>query len=248
MTPGSFIVTVSATDLDSNYNGYVTYWMSATDGKFAIEADSGLVKLKAALDQSDNSEYITTIFARDHGIPANMAEAQLTIHVDNSNKHTPVFTQFLYSVSVHEDANVNDAVAEFTATDKDEGLAGEIQYEITRGNEDGIFSIQPTEGVLRLASSLDYEQKQNYLIEVTALDSGTPRKSATAILHVTVTDVDDNAPAFPSYPAEVYSAQVIPPDTLLFTFHAVDADSSMNGNNGVEYHFESGSDRYSQIL
>ena len=244
VTQGFQLLSVSASDLDNGYHGYVTHWMSATDGKFEINPETGLVRVKSALDQSEKSQYNVTVFAKDHGIPAKMAEVPLTIYVDNSNKHTPAFNEFSYYVNIVEGSQLNEAIVQFTAADKDEGDTGEVLYGITKGNDDNNFAIDVTSGVVSLVRNLDYEEKQFYEVEVTAIDRGEPPKSATVILHVTVTDVNDNAPVFQEIPAEVYAAQVIQVDQLVYTFQATDADSSLNGNNRVRYQLIRGNDRY----
>ena len=217
--------------------------MSATEGKFEIEPETGLVQVKNSLDQSEKRQYSVTVFARDHGIPANTAEVSLSIFVDNSNKHSPVFSQFSDYINLLEGSSLNEPLIQFNATDKDEGQAGDILYVISRGNEEDHFVIEMNSGIVRLIKNLDYEKRKFYEIEVTATDRGEPPKSATSILHVSVTDVNDNAPVFQPLPAEVYASQIIEAGELVFRFHATDADSSLNGNNKVRYQVVRGNDR-----
>ena len=243
MSPGFTLLRVSASDADDGYNGHVTHWMSSTEGKFVIEAETGLVQVKSSLDQSEKRQYSVTVFARDHGIPANIAEVSLSIFVDNSNKHSPVFSQFSNYINLLEGSSLNEPLIQFNATDKDEGLVDDILYGISRGNEEDHFVIEINSGVVGLIKDLDYEKRQFYEIEVTAMDRGEPPRSATSILHVTVTDVNDNAPVFQSFPTEVYTSQVVEAGELIFRFHATDADSSLNGNNKVRYQVVRGNDR-----
>ena len=217
--------------------------MSATEGKFEIEPETGLVQVKNSLDQSEKRQYSVTVFARDHGIPANTAEVSLSIFVDNSNKHSPVFSQFSNYINLLEGSSLNEPLIQFNATDKDEGQAGDILYVISRGNEEDHFVIEMNSGIVRLIKNLDYEKRKFYEIEVTATDRGEPPKSATSILHVSVTDVNDNPPVFQPLPAEVYASQIIEAGELVFRFHAADADSSLNGNNKVRYQVVRGNDR-----
>ena len=217
--------------------------MSATEGKFEIEQETGLVQVKNSLDQSEKRQYSVTVFARDHGIPANTAEVSLSIFVDNSNKHSPVFSQFSNYINLLEGSSLNEPLIQFNATDKDEGQAGDILYVISRDNEEDHFVIEMNSGIVRLIKNLDYEKRKFYEIEVTATDRGEPPKSATSILHVSVTDVNDNAPVFQPLPAEVYASHIIEAGELVFRFHAADADSSLNGNNKVRYQVVRGNDR-----
>lgn len=242
MDPGSSVIQVSASDLDSEHNGYVTHWLSASDGKFQIEANSGWVTLKSALNQSDNREHAMTVFARDHGIPARTAQTQLQVIVDNSNRHAPVFSRFSYDVVVPENLNPGATIEQFTATDQDQDPTGQVRYEITEGDED-VFEIDPYRGAVSLKKVLDFEQKPFYEMKVTALDSGTPIKSTAVTLHVTVTDVNDNGPIFQPFPRELRVAKALPANELVCTFHATDADSPVNDNNRVRYQLIRGTDR-----
>ena len=104
---GFALLRVSASDADHGYNGHVTHWMSATEGKFEIEPETGLVQVKNSLDQSEKRQYSVTVFARDHGIPANTAGVSLSIFVDNSNKHSPVFSQFSNYINLLEGSSLN---------------------------------------------------------------------------------------------------------------------------------------------
>ena len=240
---GSTLLQVSVSDADSDYNGYVTHWISATEGKFLINPETGDVQLKAALNESERRHYSVTVFARDHGIPAKTTEVPLNIFVDNSNKHEPVFSQFSYYINLLEGSHLNEPLAQFEATDKDEEEAGDVWYRISGGNEDEPFTIDTNSGILGLVKDLDYEKKQFYQVEVTAADRGEPSKSATAILHVTVTDVNDNAPVFPPLPVLLYRPGIVQAGEVIHVFQATDRDSSLNGNNKVNYRLLKGNDR-----
>ena len=81
---------------------------------------------------------------------------------------------------------VEDFVAEFTATDADQGPDGEILYSITSGNEDSFFGlVEPNTGTVVVKQSPILPRM--YTLVVTASDGGTPPRSATALLVVNVT-------------------------------------------------------------
>lgn len=70
-----------------------------------------------------------------------------------------------------------------------------------------IFSIDGS--VLNVAgNSLDYERDQSYVFNVTAMDRGSPPRSARAEVVVTILDENDNSPRFErnSYTTEVDEA------------------------------------------
>src|SRR5207253_6197192 len=64
-----------------------------------------------------------------------------------------------------------------------------LVYSITAGNEAGKFAINPSSGVITLASGLDFAITPAYTLMVQATDNGTPVQSATAQVTITVNDV-----------------------------------------------------------
>ena len=53
--------------------------------------------------------------------------------------------------------------------------------------------------VLTIAGgTLDYESQQSYVLNVTAMDAGTPQRSVMALVEITVLDQNDNSPIFES--------------------------------------------------
>uniref|UniRef100_A0A8C5DQ06 Cadherin domain-containing protein n=1 Tax=Gouania willdenowi TaxID=441366 RepID=A0A8C5DQ06_GOUWI len=88
---------------------------------------------------------------------------------------------------------------------------------------------------LVLDKELDREDKKEMMLLLTALDGGSPQRSGTVVIHVTVLDANDNAPVFSQ---SVYKASLpenSPLDTLVITVSATDADEGINGE--VKYEF-----------
>ena len=89
---------------------------------------------------------------------------------------------------------------------------------------------------LVLEKELDREERKEMSIVLTATDGGSPHKSATVLIHVTVLDANDNAPVFSQ---AVYRASIpenSPLDTVVITVQATDADEGLNGE--VKYEFD----------
>lgn len=58
------------------------------------------------------------------------------------------------------------------------------------------FAINETTGQLTLKTDLDYEVLKYYDIIITAFDHGTPVQTSTFVMHVNVTDINDEIPQF----------------------------------------------------
>ncbi|RMC21090.1 hypothetical protein DUI87_01947 [Hirundo rustica rustica] len=71
---------------------------------------------------------------------------------------------------------------------------------------------------------LDREQKDTYVMKIKVEDGGSPPRSSTAILQVTVTDVNDNHPVFKENNIEVSVPENAPMGTSVSQLHATDAD------------------------
>uniref|UniRef100_A0A8C5G254 Cadherin domain-containing protein n=1 Tax=Gouania willdenowi TaxID=441366 RepID=A0A8C5G254_GOUWI len=88
---------------------------------------------------------------------------------------------------------------------------------------------------LVLDKELDREDKKEMMLLLTALDGGSPQRSGTVVIHVTVLDANDNAPVFSQ---SVYKASLpenSPLDTLVITVSATDADEGINGEVAYEF-------------
>ncbi|CAL8068714.1 unnamed protein product [Calicophoron daubneyi] len=118
--------------------------------------------------------------------------------------------------TVKESLPIGNEVGRVEAFDEDRPPFGQITYRLGPGSPQTeilkTFSLHPTTGVLTLASELDYEKIKEYRLTIIAEDGGgvdsiqnqlrdshqnklTPVSlSSSAIVEVTVTDVNDNAP------------------------------------------------------
>ena len=71
---------------------------------------------------------------------------------------------------------------------------------------------------------MDREQKDTYVMKIKVEDGGSPQKSSTAILQVTVTDVNDNRPVFKESQMEAHIPENSPIGTSVVQLQATDAD------------------------
>uniref|UniRef100_A0A8C6T5F0 Cadherin domain-containing protein n=1 Tax=Neogobius melanostomus TaxID=47308 RepID=A0A8C6T5F0_9GOBI len=88
---------------------------------------------------------------------------------------------------------------------------------------------------LILDKELDRENKNDISLVLTAFDGGSPQRSGTVIIHVTVLDANDNAPVFSQTVYKASLPENSPPDTLVITVTATDADEGLNSE--VTYQF-----------
>ncbi|CAK6983951.1 protocadherin gamma-A11-like, partial [Scomber scombrus] len=82
---------------------------------------------------------------------------------------------------------------------------------------------------------LDREEQHEMTLLLTAVDGGTPQRSGTAVIQITVLDANDNAPVFGQAVYEATLPENSPIDTVVVTVSATDADEGVNGK--VTYEF-----------
>ena len=127
-----------------------------------------------------------------------------------------------------EDEVQGHTVLTVQATDDDiEHNNKKIDYSIIGGNSAKHFEVQPTTGAISiLVDELDRETMSSYDLILQARDRGVPAQSSAVTVHITVTDVNDNAPLFTR---NQYSA-TLREDAELYTtvlsVSATDADSN----------------------
>lgn len=99
--------------------------------------------------------------------------------------------------SVSENIPANTVVLAIKAVDKDEGRNGYIEYSL--GNDpsvNGVFSLGPVDGLLRVSGRIDREIRSNYTLLVTARDRGDPPRATQSRILIRVLDENDNSPVF----------------------------------------------------
>ena len=183
----------------------LTWTLAGTDSSYLnINSGSGLLVFIGNPDYETKTSYAVTLTATDG---TNSYTQDITINITDVDDVTPVFS----SSANFTAAENQTAIGTVTATDAD---SSSITFTVS-GSELSITSA----GVLTFATAPDYEIKTSYTATVTATD-GT--NSATQSVTVTVTDIDDVAPAFSSS-ASFTAAEN---QTAIGTVTATDADSS----------------------
>ncbi|EDO34815.1 predicted protein, partial [Nematostella vectensis] len=229
---GTIVLAVNAEDRDVGNNGHVTYAILILP--FIIVPDTGNINTSSKLDREQQSlytlvHYVLNLSVTDHGVTQFTSFALLNISVTDFNDNQPQFNQSEYSATVLENMPVGTKVTMVTARDEDSGINSQIMYSLTGG--DGVFSIEPSTGQIRLQKAINREAKENYHVTITASDRGTPVLSSDAKVHVHVLDVNDNPPVFTS---RVYERTMSEGNAAAGEFvvqvNATDADVERNGH------------------
>ena len=112
------------------------------------------------------------------------------------NDNSPIFDQAVYTADVEEEASMGMFVVIVTANDADSLPNAMITYSITSGNNDSIFAINPSNGIVTVAGTIDYKEHSSHTLVITAVDSGNLQLSNMTTVEITIVDIKDNSPVF----------------------------------------------------
>ncbi|KAM6924068.1 protocadherin gamma-A12-like isoform 14-T14 [Xenentodon cancila] len=158
----------------------------------------------------------------------------VSLHIQDVNDNSPKFKTNLIEMEISESAEKGNRFSIEQAHDADIGQNAVQRYNLEK-NENFILAVDRNKVELVLENKLDRENEKEMNVLLTALDGGSPPRSGTVVIHVTVLDANDNAPVFSQ---DVYKATVpenSPPDTIVISITAKDADEGLNGD--VTYDF-----------
>ncbi|XP_025782291.1 cadherin EGF LAG seven-pass G-type receptor 1 [Puma concolor] len=146
---------------------------------------------------------------------------------------TPQFPLPSYQVSVPENEPAGTGVIELRAHDPDEGEAGRLSYQMEAlfdERSNGYFLIDPATGAVSTARALDRETKDTHVLKVSAVDHGSPRRSAATYLTVTVSDTNDHSPVFEQSEYRERVRENLEVGYEVLTIRATDGDAPSNAN------------------
>uniref|UniRef100_A0A667XBQ2 Protocadherin 11 Y-linked n=1 Tax=Myripristis murdjan TaxID=586833 RepID=A0A667XBQ2_9TELE len=154
--------------------------------------------------------------------------------IEDVNDNAPLFQSTVINISIPENTAINTRYPVPSAFDPDVGINGIQHYELVkvRTSVFGLDIIETPEGdkwpQLIVQQNLDREQKDTFVMKIKVEDGGNPPKSSTAILQVTISDVNDNRPIFKDSELEVNVPENAPMGTSVAQLHATDADLGSN--------------------
>ncbi|XP_059202766.1 protocadherin beta-16-like [Centropristis striata] len=175
---------------------------------------------------------------------------RISIRVQDINDNSPQFQEESLRIEIHESA---DKGAHFLLDEAHDGDIGEnaVQGYSLQQNDHFKLSVNTKDGgrkfcELVLDKELDREDKKEIMLLLTAFDGGSPQRSGTVVIHVTVLDANDNVPVFSQAVYKASLAENSPLDTLVITVSATDADEGMYGE--VTYGFNRVSGEKSKVF
>uniref|UniRef100_A0A4W6C9H0 Cadherin domain-containing protein n=1 Tax=Lates calcarifer TaxID=8187 RepID=A0A4W6C9H0_LATCA len=203
-----------------------------------LKTDKGILVVNERIDREQLCGDVTPCsFSFDLILENPMELHHVTVEVLDINDNSPSFHQHDMKLTIGESAAPGARFVLPTANDPDVGLNGLQDYHLSpnenfilkkHSNNDGRKNAE-----MVLEKPLDRERYPSLSLKLIAVDGGTPQKSGTVNIDITVLDVNDNSPVFNQ---SVYKATVMEnaaKGTYIITVNASDADS---GSNGLIYY------------
>ncbi|XP_051810283.1 protocadherin beta-15-like [Acanthochromis polyacanthus] len=175
---------------------------------------------------------------------------RINIRVQDVNDNSPQFKAESLRFEIRESA---DKGARFLLGEAHDGDIGEntVQSYSLQQNDHFKLNVNTKAGgrkycELVLDKELDREDKKEIELLLTAFDGGSPQRSGTVVIHVTVLDANDNVPVFTETVYKASLPENSPLDTLVITVSATDADDGLNSE--ITYEFDHVSDENSDVF
>lgn len=192
--PGEYLGSVLAHDPDLGQNGTVYYSIvnsNVSGGDVNtyvnVNAANGAIYAVRSFNYEQIKYFDFKVLARDAGSPHLESNATVRISVLDVNDNIPVIVLPLLlndtaEIHVPRNVGVGYIVTTVKAVDNDYGESGRLTYEISDGNEENLFEIDPVTGEVRTAHPFWEDVSPNVELIIRVSDHGRPTLTAAARL------------------------------------------------------------------
>ncbi|XP_037315940.2 cadherin-related family member 2 isoform X2 [Pungitius pungitius] len=242
---------VTALDQDTGISDKIIYSIedSTAEGLFKISANDGVISVLSHIDREAIGDTVTlAVKATEskpniHGVQAT-ATTTVLINIQDVNDNGPKFYKCVDEHKCVEESHFTGEVDEhwlgsifinMTVKDLDKFTSTSLTLE---GEDKAVFSVQPTSttsaSIVQLQvkepQKLDFEDKQQMVLQIIATDTDESTFQSTATVTITIKDTNDNSPEFPQELYKLNIAENSPVGTELKTITADDPDTMDQGN------------------
>lgn len=208
------------------------------DGTFEVAYPESFLILTKSLDREKNDYYHLRIQMMEVGISPsvqkedNSSIINVFVSIEDANDHHPVFQSNKYEIELSESVPLKYSVTKIIALDNDQPGSpnSEVVYDITSGNDLGMFSIDLVSGVLSVNKNLDYDTgAQNYNLILRACDSAIVPHCTLQPFSISLKDENNHEPKFPVPEYLEFVGENEPIGVSVFTARATDLDAGEYG-------------------
>ena len=228
---GTFLIQVFVSDndtIDTNLNYSITY--GNTGNNFRIEND-GKIYINKLIDREMTPFFNFSVSVSDSGTPSRTATypAEILVYILDMNDNSPSFLNGSYRAEITERSTVGTLVTTVTAIDPDLDSNGQITYSFLDSNTSNLFSLNSQNGQINVTTQINYSQYQSITFYVVASDQGTPSRSQSVKVVVTILDVNE-MPYFSPQNYNINITEALLVDSPIIKITALDKDSPKNAD------------------
>ena len=182
---------INATDPDLGAGGKLTYSLITNNKHFLPFkiSTNGLLSAIMSLDHEFQDTYEFQVFVKDNGTPSLNNTVNVIVEVTDKNDNAPYFTfpsVKPYNLDVTYYPHHTKNITQIKAVDIDSQENAFLKYQIIRGNDKQMFSMNQYTGLLGFNRQLSPENAGSYQLDIVVKDSGSPVLSATTTLFLTL--------------------------------------------------------------
>ncbi|XP_044051563.1 protocadherin-17 isoform X3 [Siniperca chuatsi] len=198
--PGEYLGSVLAHDPDLGQNGTVYYSIinsNVSGGDVNtyvnVNAANGAIYAVRSFNYEQIKYFDFKVLAKDAGSPHLESNATVRISVLDVNDNIPVIVLPLLlndtaEIHVPRNVGVGYIITTVRAVDNDYGESGRLTYEISDGNEEHLFEIDPVTGEVRTAHPFWDDVSPIVELIIRVSDHGKPTLTAAARLIIKASD------------------------------------------------------------
>ncbi|KAK2823102.1 hypothetical protein Q7C36_019702 [Tachysurus vachellii] len=199
-----------------------------------LSRDKGTLVVKERIDREELCKQTTPCSFSFDLIMENPIELhRVTVEVQDINDNAPKFPKGTVSLQISENTASGTRFPLDSAVDLDVGVNGIESYSLTQNDHfrltnDQVVNKKFVDMVLH--RELDREHRNNLELILTAYDGGSPKKSGSMRIHISVLDANDNAPVCKQSVYKVEVKENNPIGKVLTAISATDSDEGVNGH------------------
>ncbi|XP_072288425.1 protocadherin gamma-A4-like [Eucyclogobius newberryi] len=216
----------------------------------SVNLNTGELVVQERIDREGLCAKKTSCILKQELVLENLLELHLFIlRIQDINDNAPMFKEETLKFEIRESADKGARFAVGEAHDEDIGENAVQGYTLEQNNHFKLDVKTNSAGrkycELVLDKELDREDNNEITLVLTAFDGGSPQRSGTVVIHVTVLDANDNAPVFSQTVYKASLPENSAPDTLVITVTATDPDEGIHREITYEFDHVSSKDVFS---
>ncbi|XP_067246666.1 protocadherin beta-15-like [Chanodichthys erythropterus] len=209
-----------------------------------LNVDKGTLIVKERIDREELCAQVSPCSLHFQIILENPMELhRIDVEILDINDHAPSFMNKEINFQISESALSGARYSVDSANDPDVGLNSLQTYKLNTNDHFVLKTLSHTDGTkyveMVLQTPLDREKQEEHNLILTAFDGGTPQKTGTVKINVSVLDANDNAPVFSHSVYTALVAENAQKGSLVLKVSATDADQGTNKQ--VSYSFSQSS-------